>query len=82
MRVLIQTRELFFLPAVPNDTEPGCDETLFVQGRHQPATQACQPLRSVRGAPMSTILSVLTLLYREYFRTKLAEMKALPPIPR
>jgi hypothetical protein len=31
---------------------------------------------------MSTILSLLTLLYREYFRTKLAEMKALPPIPR
>jgi len=30
---------------------------------------------------MPTILSLLTLLYREYFRTKLAEMKALPPIP-
>jgi len=31
---------------------------------------------------MSVIFSIIDLLYREYFRTKLAEMKALPPIPR
>jgi len=25
--------------------------------------------------------AILGLLYREYFKTRLAEMKALPPIP-
>jgi hypothetical protein len=71
-----------FLAAVPNETGLGYDATLFVLGRHQPATEACQPFRILRGADMQTILSVLTLFYREYFRTKLAEMGALPPIPR
>jgi hypothetical protein len=30
---------------------------------------------------MSVIFSIIDLLYREYFRTKLAEMGALPAIP-
>jgi hypothetical protein len=34
-----------------------------------------------RGAAMSAIIAIIDLLYREYFKTKLGEMKALPHLP-
>jgi len=34
-----------------------------------------------RGAAMSVIFSFIDLLYREYFKTKLQEMNALPHLP-
>ena len=71
-----------FFPAQLNETRGVCDVKPFsscgdiARNRGVPAFSAC------KGADMSTILSLLTLFYRESFRTKLAEMKALPPIPR
>jgi hypothetical protein len=34
-----------------------------------------------RGAAMSAITAIVDLLYREYFKTKLGEMNALPHLP-
>jgi len=33
------------------------------------------------GAAMSAVIAIVDLLYREYFKTKLGEMNALPHLP-
>jgi hypothetical protein len=75
-----QTREAVSC-AVPNETGSGDDAALLHLDDINPQQRRASVSASGGVRPMSTILSLLTLFYREYFRTKLGEMKALPHLP-
>jgi hypothetical protein len=62
-----------------NETQGEHDEACLLSCRHQFEAQQGEPdAAGKRGAVMSVLMD---LLFREYLKAKLAEMKALPAVP-